>query len=163
LDDLWKHHRYAIHEESVEDGPVLLIKGTPKEDKVDTGSIISVAYQIATIAVSLALLFSVQRFMSEPIEGEEEKRAIMEQARTLKREARQRSLEILKASSELDIPLSTAFSINENDEQVRASRTTRERLSRKEELQSSVMELSGKRVVARGETRSSWGTAGSCG
>lgn len=138
-------------------------KGTPKEDKVDTGSIISVTYQIAAIAVSLALLYAVQRFMSEPIEGEEEKRAIMEQARTLKREARQRSLEILKASSELDIPLSTAFSLIENDELARGARTTRERLSWNEELRPSVMESSGKRVAARGETRSNWGTAGSCG
>jgi hypothetical protein len=101
--------------------------------------------------------------MSKSIESEEEKRAIMEQARTLKREARQRSLEILKASSELDIPLSTAFSFTENDEQARGARATRERLSRKEELRSSVMELSGRRVVTSGETQGSWGTAGNCG
>ncbi|MFX0144958.1 MAG: hypothetical protein ACFE9C_12885 [Candidatus Hodarchaeota archaeon] len=130
---------------------------------MDTGNVISVAYQIAAIVVTIALLYGFQRFMSKPIEGEEEKRAIMERARTLKREARQRSLEILKASSELDIPLSTAFSLTEIDEQARASRATSERLSRKEELRSSVTELSGRSVVASGETQGSWGTAQSCG
>jgi hypothetical protein len=130
---------------------------------VDTGNIISVAYQIAAITVSIALLYGVQRFMSKPIESEEEKRAIMEQARMLKREAHQRSLEILKASSELDIPLSTAFSFTENGVQARGERATRERLSRKEEFRSSVMELFGRRVVTSGKTQDSWGTAGNCG
>ena len=138
-------------------------RGQSKEDKVDTGNILSNASQIAAIAASIALMCGVQRFMSRPIEGDETKRAIMEQTRALKREARQRSLEILKASSELDFPLSTAFSLTEIDEQSMGSRATRKRLSRKEELQSSVIDLPGRRIVASGETQGSWETAGSCG
>jgi hypothetical protein len=137
--------------------------GQSKEDKVDTGNILSNASQIVAIAASIALMYVVQRFMSRPIEGDEAKRAIMEQARALKREARQRSLEILKASSELDFPLSTAFSLTEDDEQSKGSRTTRKRLSRKEELRSSVIELPGRRIAASGETQGSWETAQSCG
>ncbi|HEY48338.1 MAG TPA: hypothetical protein G4O14_16350 [Anaerolineae bacterium] len=131
-----------------------------KEDKVDTGNILSIAYQIAAIAVSIAFLYGIQRFVSRPIDGDEEKHVIMEQARMLKREARQRSLEILKASSELDFPLSTAFSLTEIDEQ---SRATMNRYSQKEELQSSATELSGSRVTTSSGTQGSWGTAQSCG
>ncbi len=130
---------------------------------MDTTNILSAAYQIATIVISIALLYVIQRFMSRPIEGDEEKRAIMEQARALKREARQRSLEILKAPSELNIPLRTTILLTEDDEQTRTSFATRESLSQKEELRSSMMEPSGRRVVTSGETKSSWGTAGSCG
>jgi hypothetical protein len=130
---------------------------------VDTGNILSNAFQIAAIAVSIALMYGVQRFMSKPIEGDEGKRAIMEQARTLRREARQRSLEILKASSELDFPLSTVSSSTLKDEQARGASATRKKLSRKEELRSSVTELSRRRVATGGETQGSWETAGSCG
>lgn len=130
---------------------------------MDTGNILSNAFQIAAIAVSIALMYGAQRFMSKPIEGDEAKRAIMEQARTLRREARQRSLEILKASSELDFPLSTVSSSTLKDEQARGASATRKKLSRKEELRSSVTELSRRRVATDGETQGNWGTAGSCG
>jgi hypothetical protein len=162
-DDLRERRRYAIYEENVELAPVFIDKGQSKEDKVDTGNILSNAFQIAAIVVSIAFLYGVQRFMSMPIEGDEKKRAIMNQARALKREARQRSLEILKASSELDFPLSTASSLTGKDEQARGSRATRKRLSREEELRSSVTELSGRHVAASGETQGNWGTAQSCG
>lgn len=162
-DDLRERRRYSIYEENVELAPVFIDKGQSKEDKVDTGNILSNAFQGAAIVVSIAFLYGVQRFISMPIEGDEEKRAIMNQARALKREARQRSLEILKASSELDFPLSTASSLTGKDEQARGSRATRKRFSRKEELRSSVTELSGRRVAASGETQSGWGTAQSRG
>jgi hypothetical protein len=124
---------------------------------------LSIAYQIVTIVVSIAFLYGVQRLMSRPIEGDEERRAIMEQARTLKREARQRSLEILKASSQLDFPLSTAFSLTEKDGKARGSRALRKKLLRNKALQPSVTELSGRRVAASGETQGRWGPAQSCG
>jgi hypothetical protein len=162
-DDLRMRLRYAIYEENVEEALVHIEKGQSKEDKVDTGNILSNAFQIVAIVVSIAFLYGVQRFMSRPIEGDEERRAIMEQARTLKREARQHSLEILKASSELDFPLSTAFSLTIIDEQARGSRATKKRLSRKEELRSSVTELSGRRVTTSSETQGSWGTVQSRG
>jgi hypothetical protein len=127
------------------------------------GNILSNAYQITAIVVSIAFLYGVQRFMSSPIEGDEEKLAIMEQAKALKRDARQRSLEILRASSELDFPLSTAPSPIGKDEQTSGSRAKRKELSRKEDLRSSVTELSGKRVTASGGTQGSWETAQSCG
>lgn len=130
---------------------------------MDIGNILSIAYQVVAIIVSIALLYGVQRFMRRPIEGDEERRAIMEHARTVKREARQRSLEILKASSQLDFPLSNAISISGKDEQAWGSRTTRKRLSRKDELRSSVTELSGKRVTASGETQGRWESAQSYG
>jgi hypothetical protein len=138
-------------------------KGQSKEDKVDTGNVISITYQIAAIVVSIAFLYGVQRFMSRPIGGDKERRAIMEQTRTLKREARQRSLEILKASSELDFPLGTAFSLTKIDEQAKVSRAKRKSLSQKAEVRSSVTELSGKRVAASGGTQGNWGTAQSSG
>ena len=141
--------------------PVVRENGQPKEDKVDTGNILSNAPQIAAIAVSIALMYGVQRFMSRPIEGDEAKRAIMEQTRALKREARQGSLEILKASSELDFPLSTASSSTGKDEQAKGASATRKKLSRREELR--VSDLSRRRVAAGGETQGDWGTAGSCG
>ena len=129
---------------------------------MDTGNILSITYQIATIVVSIVLLHGVQRFMGRSIEGDEEMRGILEQARTLKREARQRSLEILRVSSELDFPLSTASSLIEQGEQSGGSHSTRKRLSQKKELRSSVTEPSGRRVAASGETQCSWGTAQSC-
>jgi hypothetical protein len=130
---------------------------------VDIANILSIAYQVVAIIVSIALLYGVQKFVSRPIEGDEEKRAIMEHARTLRREARQRSLEILKASSPLDFPLSTAISISEKDEQAWGSRATKKRLSRKEEHRSSVTKLSGRRVTASGGTHGRWESAQSCG
>jgi hypothetical protein len=33
VDDLWECRRYAIHEENVEDSPVLLIKGIPRRTR----------------------------------------------------------------------------------------------------------------------------------
>ena len=152
-DDLRERRRYAIHEENVEEGPVSQKKGQSKEDKVDTGNILSIAYQIVAIVVSIAFLYGVQRIMSRPIEGDEEKRAIMEQARTLKREARQRSLEILKVSSQTDFPLSTASSLTGKDEQATESRAMRKKPSRKKALQPSVTELSGRRVAVSGGTQ----------
>ena len=160
-DDPKDHRRYAIHKENTEGSPGSMKRGQSQEAKMDMGNILTNAFQIATIVVSITFMYGVQRFMSEPIEGDEAKRAIMEQARTLRREARQRSLEILKASSELDFPLGTASSSTGKDEQAKGASATRKKLSRREELR--VSDLSQRRVAAGGETQGDWGTAGSCG
>ncbi len=123
---------------------------------MDTGNFLSNAYQIVVILVSIALLYGAQRFMSKPIEGDEEMRTIMEQARMLKRDARQRSLEILRSSSRLDFPLSTTSSIAAKYERASEARATRKKFSHEEELRASVTELSERRVVASGETQGSW-------
>jgi hypothetical protein len=154
---------YAIHQETAEILLRFSMEGHNQEEKVNTGNILSVAYQIAAIVASIAFLYGIQRFMSKPIEGDEEKRATMEKARALRREARYRSIELLKASSESDFFLGTASSTIGKDEQARGSRKTLKRHSREEELRSSVTELSGKRAMASGETQGSWGTAQGCG
>jgi hypothetical protein len=61
---------------------------------------------------SIAFLYGVQRFMSKPIDGDEEKHATMEQAGALRREAHPCSLEVLAASNRTDFSLNTASSLS---------------------------------------------------
>lgn len=101
--------------------------------------------------------------MSKPIDGDEEKRDAMEQVRALRREARQRSLEILVASDQTDFSLNTASSLRVQDEQAKGSRPIRKKPSRKKALRSSVTELPGRRVAANGGSQGRWETSQGCG
>lgn len=148
--------------EMLERARVLYEVGYNKEDKVDTGNIISIAYQIATIVISIAILYGVQRWLSKPIDGDEEKRDTMEKARALRREARQRSLELLMGSNHTDLSLTTTSSFTAQEEKVMGSRALKENRSREKEILSSTTELAGRPLPVNRGTEGGYGIAQGC-
>jgi hypothetical protein len=128
---------------------------------VDTGNILFVGYQMAAIAVSIALLYGIRNFMSRPIEGDEEKRATMEKARALRREARQRSLEVLMGLSQADLYPNTDSMLTMQGENT-GLRTVKEKRSGEKEVPSSMTELTGSSLLVNRETEERWEITQGC-